>query len=133
MRARVVRKIDFAHRLHNYDGKCSNIHGHTATVAVEFEGNINPETGMIADFKDLKDVVDTVIKPLDHALLLSERDEDVFKKIPTMKKILPFIPTAENLSEYIACSINGSIKMPHCVRVEFWETSNSCVIWEIDR
>jgi 6-pyruvoyltetrahydropterin/6-carboxytetrahydropterin synthase len=115
MRARVVRKIDFAHRLHNYDGKCSNIHGHTATVAVEFEGNINPETGMIADFKDLKDVVDTVIKPLDHALLLSERDEDVFKKIPTMKKILPFIPTAENLSEYIACSINGSIKMPHAV------------------
>ena len=52
--------FDAAHFLTNYDGKCSNIHGHRWRVVLEITGN--PDNGMVVDFnlikKDLKELCD---------------------------------------------------------------------------
>lgn len=77
----ITRKLDFcaSHRLFNPDfteeqnktafGLCSNPngHGHTYTLEVTIRGEVNPQTGMIMDFKNLKELVKTeIIHKVDH-------------------------------------------------------------------
>lgn len=60
-------KFDCAHMLSNYEGKCSNLHGHTYHGTVTLEGDVDLETGMLIDYNDIKKVVDR----LDHAVVFS--------------------------------------------------------------
>jgi 6-pyruvoyltetrahydropterin/6-carboxytetrahydropterin synthase len=66
-----------AHALHRYDGACANIHGHSYRLEVTITGPIitdsmNPKCGMIMDFGDLKQIVQTaVLNQFDHALVLN--------------------------------------------------------------
>ena len=53
--------FDSAHNLPNYNGKCKNLHGHRWRLDVYVEGVESKTTGMIVDFKDLKDIVNTNI------------------------------------------------------------------------
>lgn len=62
--------FDSAHYLPNYVGKCKQLHGHTYTLKVAVDGHINPDTGMVMDFNQLKHIIQTrVIDTLDHTLL----------------------------------------------------------------
>ena len=61
-------KFDCAHMLSNYDGKCSNLHGHTYHGTVTLEGDVNPQTGMLIDYNRIKQIVDE----FDHATVFSE-------------------------------------------------------------
>jgi 6-pyruvoyltetrahydropterin/6-carboxytetrahydropterin synthase len=40
-------------------GKCANIHGHTYTLDVTVEGEVDPDTGMVINYFEL----DAVVKP----------------------------------------------------------------------
>lgn len=64
-------KFDCAHMLSNYEGKCSNLHGHTYHGTVTLEGDIDPETGMLLDYNRIKEVVDV----FDHAIVFSSLEE----------------------------------------------------------
>lgn len=72
------RSFSMAHRL--YDGpscKCHTIHGHTWTLhwSVVFKQCINPATGMITPFADLKSKVHKWIDEyVDHSIALSVDD-----------------------------------------------------------
>lgn len=61
-------KFDCAHMLSNYEGKCANLHGHTYHGTVTLTGDVNPETGMLVDYNDIKNLVDK----FDHAILFSQ-------------------------------------------------------------
>jgi 6-pyruvoyltetrahydropterin/6-carboxytetrahydropterin synthase len=80
MKIHTERKFDAAHLLPGYDGPCGRLHGHTWRVVVEVEGDIDPETNMVVDFRAIKQVVDR----LDHKCL-----NDIIE-----------YPTAENLVKY---------------------------------
>jgi len=73
-------KIDAAHHLPNYEGKCNQLHGHTWKVVVEIEGIKNPQTGMIVDFVEIKKIVNE----FDHGCI-----NDFIQN-----------PTAENIVDY---------------------------------
>ena len=77
--------FDAAHRLPNYDGKCSNLHGHHWVVEVAAEGNVSRSTGMITDFSRLKEFLELMCSKFDHKLV-----NDVIAN-----------PTAENIAGYI--------------------------------
>ena len=65
---RVVKrfKFDAAHRLPDYEGACSRLHGHTWFLDVEVEGPIGRE-GFVMDFAELKRLVSAkVISVVDH-------------------------------------------------------------------
>ena len=64
-------KFDSAHWLPNVpEGhKCSNMHGHTYTIEIHVEGEIDPELGWVVDFNDVRRVVDPLIDQLDHKIL----------------------------------------------------------------
>lgn len=68
----LVTKIftfDAAHYLTNYYGKCEKLHGHTYTLEVTLEGEVQ-SNGLVIDFVTLKRVVKKhVLEKLDHNLL----------------------------------------------------------------
>jgi len=49
--------------------KCRRLHGHSFRGEVAVRGEINPTTGWLIDFADLKRAVDPIVARLDHYLL----------------------------------------------------------------
>jgi len=64
-------RFEAAHFLPNVpDGhKCRRMHGHSFRGQVAVRGEINPTTGWLIDFADLKRAVDPIVTRLDQYLL----------------------------------------------------------------
>jgi len=107
MKLTTEKTIAMAHHLIDYDGDCSNVHGHNVRVQVELEGEPNKD-GFLVDFK----VVKGIINKLDH--------KDVNKFIEQ--------PTAENICIYylnkFKSQLNDNISS---VTVRVWESDTSSV------
>ena len=73
-----------AHLLKNYNGKCSEIHGHSWKVEVWIRGSEDQKDnlGILWDFNNLKKIVDQ----FDHK---------------NLNNILPENPTVENITKFI--------------------------------
>lgn len=70
-RVGVVKEFTFdaAHHLHAYDGKCTNLHGHTYKVVIHCSGKPN-QIGIVVDFSDIKRLFKEKIESkLDHQYL----------------------------------------------------------------
>ena len=69
-RLKVSTQFSSSHQLRNYGGKCEELHGHNFTVQAEVEGSrLEPDTGILIDFKELKAKLNQVVDPLDHTHL----------------------------------------------------------------
>lgn len=82
-------EFSYAHFLPDYQGACSEMHGHNAILEVTVTGQdpTYPDS-MVMDFSSLKHLVRKhIIRHLDHKLL---------NKIPGLE-----MPTAENMSQQI--------------------------------
>lgn len=109
-----------AHRLINYDGDCSRIHGHTWMVEVAVSGEKLDQCGMLIDFKVLKGMLEKVIKELDHSFL---------------NELAPFCdenacnPTAENLARYIyegmSAALSEVLETVKICGVRVWESPDA--------
>lgn len=64
-------KFEAAHRLPRVpDGhKCSRLHGHSYRFTVYVGGPVDAELGWVMDFGDIKEVVEPVVRDLDHYYL----------------------------------------------------------------
>ena len=97
----VSKKVKFcaAHRLHSNElsdeenvklyGKCNNFngHGHNYILEVTLEGEIDPVTGMVLNFSEIKQLLnENIADKFDH--------KHLDKEIPELKGI---VSTAENL------------------------------------
>ena len=94
-------------------GKCVRMHGHSYLLKVSFRGPIDPETGMVINFFDVKALVKgRVVDRLDHYHL---------------NDIVPGIPTAENTAHWIAGQIAPGITKEgvELSRIELWETRSA--------
>ena len=61
--------FDAAHHLHDYEGKCKNLHGHTYKVIFGLSGYTDSR-GLMIDFGDIKDIWKNEIEiHLDHRYL----------------------------------------------------------------
>jgi len=78
-----------AHNLRNYKGKCENLHGHNYKVRVTLAGPQLDEVGLLYDFVHLKQVIQGVIRALDHKYLNELKPFDVLN------------PSAENIAKHI--------------------------------
>ena len=108
-------EMDFAaaHNLRGYKGKCENLHGHNYRVMVEISGRQLNETGMLADFKDIKQMCRDIIGRLDHEYL---NDTEPFDSLN---------PTTEHLAGHICQRLQE--KMPDGL----WVSAVTC--WESPR
>lgn len=112
----VETTFDAAHWLPNYEGKCSQLHGHAWRVKAEIGGYLNEETGMLVDFSKVKNI-----------LRLYDRD---CLNIPKGKGEPFKNPTAENIADRLANKILKLGDNIKSVRLTLWETKNNCVIIE---
>jgi 6-pyruvoyltetrahydropterin/6-carboxytetrahydropterin synthase len=112
MRLDVEFHFAAAHRLPRYEGPCFRLHGHNYKFFVAVEGDVDPKTGMIADFGDIKRTVqEHVLARVDHRDL-----NDVLEN-----------PTAENIARWIWESLHG--RLPGLAEVRLYEIPDSCVTY----
>ena len=103
--------FDASHHLHNYEGKCKNLHGHTYKVIFGISGYVD-DRGIMIDFGDIKDIWKTEIEIfLDHRYL--------------NETLPPMNTTAENMVVWIYEKMKDSLQSKnrmtnyHGARVEF--------------
>ena len=115
---RLVREFTFeaAHHLPNVPPghKCGRLHGHSFRVDVICEGQIDPTTGWLIDFADIKEAVQPVIGQLDHSYL---------NEIEGLSN-----PTSENLSRWIWRRLRPAL--PMLSKISVHETCTSGCIYE---
>jgi 6-pyruvoyltetrahydropterin/6-carboxytetrahydropterin synthase len=132
----ISRRATFAaaHRLHlpHWDdarneavfGRCANPggHGHNYVLEVTVGGSLDPETGMIADLKWVKEVMDRyVVDHVDHRNL----NQDV-------AFLQGVVPTAENLARAFWDRLIGPIsERATLVRVRIQETENNAATYDL--
>jgi 6-pyruvoyltetrahydropterin/6-carboxytetrahydropterin synthase len=63
---RKTLRMECAHHIPNHPGKCARPHGHSYVVEVFIRGEIDPKTGMIKDFYDIKADLEVIIGWCDH-------------------------------------------------------------------
>ena len=137
---RITKEFRFegAHALMDYDGKCRHIHGHSYRLMITVEGvpslrEGDPKIGMIVDFGDLKDIVEThIVKHFDHALLL-RRNAPLAEEISGAYQnvlLLDFQPTCEQLTLHFADILKKIITIPNSLySVRLYETPTSWCEW----
>ncbi len=126
MRVSVIRKAHFnaAHRLYRPDwseernrevfGLCSNpnFHGHNYELEVCVTGEVDEETGMVINLKDLKDIIyEEVERPFDHKNL--NLDVEEFKEL---------IPTSEHFCYLIWTRLRKALPSELDLQVRLYET-----------
>ena len=116
-----------SHRLYNPEltdkenealySKCFRNHGHNYVLYVSITGDINPETGMIIEFEEMKLVIGKIIDKVDHQYL---NDLPEFKNFPT---------TVENFSkiiwQWLESEFPSNIRI---VEIELQETEKNSII-----
>ncbi len=139
---RVSKIFDFemAHALWGYDGKCSNVHGHSYRLTVTVEGAVrnepgHPKDGMVVDFADLKAIVkQQVVDVYDHALVINELTPEelvhMLQKYYHKLYLTSWQPTCENLLlEYVRRIRRHLPEGLELVYAKLQETATSYAEW----
>lgn len=88
-------------------GPCARLHGHSYRLHVVVRGPIDPETGMVMNFCDVRAAVEErVLHRLDHQHL---------------NDVVPGLTTAENLLYWVAAALLPPLGA-RLHRLELWET-----------
>ena len=100
--------FDACHFLPYHDGKCKFLHGHTYHMEISVKDRVLQETGMVIDFKKLKEIVnDAVIDKFDHGFL---------------NEYIAY-PTCELMINWIWQQL--SVNLKGITRIKLWETDGS--------
>jgi 6-pyruvoyltetrahydropterin/6-carboxytetrahydropterin synthase len=110
--------IEAAHRLPNVPPghKCARLHGHSFGVEIHVRGPLQPDTGWVMDFADLKTAFQPLFERLDHNYL---------NDIEGLEN-----PTSEHLARWIWQRLRPTL--PLLSRVVVRETCTSGCIYEGD-
>ncbi len=98
-------------------GKDARTHGHTYTLEVTVKGRVDPETGLVLDLRDLRDLIRRlIIDKTEHADLNADVDF-----------LRGRLPTAENI--VVACwlQLAPALKGGELYRLRLWESENNSV------
>jgi len=97
----IFREFTFeaAHRLPHVPGdhKCSRLHGHSYRVEVHVHGEVDPATGWVMDFADVKAAFQPIHDQLDHYYL---------NEVPGLDN-----PTSENVARWIWDRLTGALPL----------------------
>lgn len=93
--------------------KCRRLHGHSFMVSIHVSGPVDPRSGWIMDFNDIKQSFEPLLKQLDHFCL---------NEVQGLEN-----PTSENLAKWIWQKLKPVL--PQLSRVIIRETCNSGCIY----
>jgi 6-pyruvoyltetrahydropterin/6-carboxytetrahydropterin synthase len=109
-------RFEAAHRLPNTPPghKCARLHGHSFHLEVHLEGPVDPHTGMLVDYAEIK----AVFKPLEHEL-----DHRYLNEIRGLEN-----PTSENIVRWIWERLKP--ELPELFRLVLRETCTVGCVYE---
>lgn len=132
-------EFDSAHMLSNHIGGCQNLHGHTYKMIVSVYGEketlvkSGSSTGMVIDFKDLKEILNRLVVKLDHGYIYNNKDSfqveiaNILKREGKKVFEMEEETTVENMTQRFLKELKKEIKGIHSV--EIWETpTSSCYL-----
>jgi 6-pyruvoyltetrahydropterin/6-carboxytetrahydropterin synthase len=101
-------RFEAAHRLPNVpEGhKCARLHGHSFLVRLTISGDVDPHTGWLMDFDDIKNAFAPLLDQLDHYYL---------NDVPGLEN-----PTSEILAKWMWDRLKPNL--PELASVEIRET-----------
>lgn len=97
------------HFLPSYSGACNRCHAHGWKYSVTVRKRINPDTGMVMDYKDLKKCLKEMEDIIDHRML---------------NDILPFEPTSENVAVWMWEYLSKRLLLKGIVEIKLYESEN---------
>lgn len=103
-----------AHNLLHYCGQCENLHGHNWKIEIYVVGELLDKSGMLLDFKILKEKTNNILDNLDHTYL---------NELPMFKDQSP---SSELIAKYIFKELNRELG-------EFSVTVRKVVAWESEK
>lgn len=109
-------RFEAAHALpHLPEGhKCRRLHGHSYKFRVEVDGELD-ERGFVIDYAEISEVVDPVVRQLDHH---------------NLNELFDFHTSAENLAKWIFDELSKTLPVS---RIVLFETANTSVIYPARR
>ena len=117
--------FEAAHRVADYPGKCSRVHGHNWVVEATFTGQELDELGILIDFKTAKQALAAVLEDFDHYYL---------NEFPPFSEGVN--PTAENLAriifERLAAHAEVRASAAQLSALTVWESPKSSVTYTRD-
>jgi 6-pyruvoyltetrahydropterin/6-carboxytetrahydropterin synthase len=108
----VIKEFASAHNLLGYKGNCENLHGHNFKVEAFLESNELDDTGMVIDFRILKEHLTKIINKFDHRYLNETPPFDTVN------------PTSENIAKHIFDELIKSFP-DKAGSVRVWESGNA--------
>ena len=120
---RIKTEFSAAHNLRGVSGQCESLHGHNFTVEVAVEAEGLNETGMVLDFRLLKEKTRAVLEDLDHRYL---------NQLPAFEQINP---SSENLAAFIFQALVHALDGPsyQVNSVSVWESETSRAVFRRNR
>ena len=108
--------FEAAHKLPNVPAghKCGRLHGHSFYVKIYVAGDVDPLTGWIMDFSDIKTVFKPIYDQLDHYYL---------NDIHGLEN-----PTSENIAKWIWNRLKP--ELPILSKIEIRETCTSGCLYQ---
>lgn len=133
---KVTKQLSFcaAHRLYNYNGKCSNLHGHNWNVFVTISSKDLDNQGMILDFGIIQKIVKQWIdENLDHKTIIY-KDDPLKKKLEELGIAVysfPVNPTAEHFASFLSIKIQALLEAFSVTveNVRIYENASSFAEW----
>ena len=134
----IVREFTFeaAHWLPYYEGMAGDLHGHTYKLEIGLRGDVDLETGMVADFSAIDEHIrESILKHVQHTCLNNLEEVHNFPhEVPTLENIVIWIVNrlindiTRNKLDYIKRNVpaNTSINL---VLVRLWETPQQYAEW----
>jgi 6-pyruvoyltetrahydropterin/6-carboxytetrahydropterin synthase len=109
--------FEAAHRLPNVapEHKCARLHGHSYRVIVHVSGEVDPQSGMVMDFADIK----AAFKPI----VVDQLDHYYLNEVEGLEN-----PTSENLAQWIWQRLQPRLSQLSAVEVR--ETCSSGVLYK---
>lgn len=125
--------FEAAHRISNYQGACSQVHGHSYKLQITISAEMPGENDMVLDFKILKELVQShILALLDHSLMLKDNAENrqFFLNYPGKIYWMDSEPTAEHMlldiSRRLEPVLPGHVNLEEIV---LFETETSFAKW----
>jgi 6-pyruvoyltetrahydropterin/6-carboxytetrahydropterin synthase len=115
----IIKSFSAAHMLTENDGKNEELHGHNFKVELTVAGNDLDKSGILIDFREVKNWLSEVLYNLDHKYL---NELFFFKEIN---------PSSENIAKYIYEEMKLKLKIAEVkvARVKVRETEDAAVTY----
>ncbi|MCR9013876.1 6-carboxytetrahydropterin synthase QueD [Aquiflexum gelatinilyticum] len=129
-----IFSFEAAHRISNYQGSCSRVHGHSYKIQITVTGKEIGEDDMLIDFKVLKDLVnESVIRQFDHSFILQRNAKNIndFSLLEQRVFWMDYEPTAERMVLWMVTELEKALPVSIYLRkIVLFETETSFVTWE---